>query len=165
MIEVWDLYDDKKQLTHQQYKREYEDNIPEGMFHLVVEIWVIHNGEILLTQRHPQKYYGLQWECSGGSVLQGEQSIHGALRELHEEVGIKAKADELLYIGDTYHSDYIVNTYLYNQYIHIEDLVLQPEEVVNAKYVSFVEMQDMYNKNEIVESVWERFSHFKDKLL
>lgn len=165
MIEVWDLYDDKKQLTHQQHKRGYEDIIPEGMFHLAVEIWVIHNEKILLTQRHPQKYHGLQWECSGGSVLQGEQSLHGALRELHEEVGIKAKADELLYIGDTYHSDYIIDTYLYNQYIEIEDLVLQSEEVVNAKYVSFVEMQDMYNKNEIVESVWERFSHFKDRLL
>ena len=165
MVEVWDLYNDKKQLTHQHYQRGCNNNIPKGMFHLVVEIWVIHNGKILITQRHPEKCYGLKWECSGGSVLQGEDSIQGALRELYEEIGIKAKMNELLYIGDTYHSNYIVDTYLYNQYIQIEDLVLQPHEVVDAKYVSFTEMQDMYNKNELVQSVWERFCYFKDQLL
>ena len=73
--------------------------------------------------------------------------------------------NELLYIGDTYHSNYIVDTYLYNQYIQIEDLVLQPHEVVDAKYVSLTEMQDVYNKNDLVQSVWERFCYFKDQLL
>lgn len=165
MMEIWDLYDTNKQLTGQQHKRGYEKSIPVGMFHLVVEIWVIHQGKILLTQRHPEKHFALQWECSGGSVLQGEKSIMGALRELYEEVGIQTEASELQYIGDTFHSDYIVDTYLYNKDIQVNDLILQPQEVVNAKYVSINEMEDMYSNGEIVESVWKRFSYFKDKLL
>ena len=32
--------------------------------------------------------FPLMWECVGGSVVKGEDSIHGAIREAKEEVGV-----------------------------------------------------------------------------
>ena len=43
----------------------------------------------LLTQRHPDKLYGLVWEMNGGPVLAGEINRKGACRELREEAGLR----------------------------------------------------------------------------
>ncbi|WP_083787583.1 NUDIX domain-containing protein [Holdemania filiformis] len=45
--------------------------------------------ELLLTQRHPDKLYGLVWEMNGGPVLAGEINRKGACRELREEAGLR----------------------------------------------------------------------------
>lgn len=38
--------------------------------------------------RRKQALLPLMWECVGGSVLRGESSVDGAVREVKEEVGI-----------------------------------------------------------------------------
>lgn len=43
------------------------------------------------------------------------------------------------------------------------ELKLQPEEVVNAKWVSALELENM--KEEVVKSVWDRYLQFKDKII
>ena len=44
--------------------------VPEGAYHLVVEIYAVtHDGRVLVTQRHPDKPWGLHWEVTGGSVV------------------------------------------------------------------------------------------------
>ena len=79
MKEVWDLYDAKGNKTG--YTLVRGRPIPEGCYHLVVSVWIINNrGEYLLSQRHPDKPYPLRWECTGGAVLSGEDSLGGALR-------------------------------------------------------------------------------------
>ena len=63
--------------------------VPEGAYHLVVEIYAVtHDGRVLVTQRHPDKPWGLHWEVTGGSVVKGESPLAGARRELREETGI-----------------------------------------------------------------------------
>ena len=43
----------------------------------------------LISQRAASRLsYPLMWECVGGSVLRGESSVDGAVREVKEEVGI-----------------------------------------------------------------------------
>lgn len=76
----------------------HERGVPlgPGEYHIIADVWTVNQrSEILLTRRHPDKPYGLLWECTGGSVLTGENSVEGALRELSEEVGIHASKDEL----------------------------------------------------------------------
>ena len=87
-MEVWDLYDQNKQLTSKTHTR--GDDIPDNHYHLVVHCWVINSkGEYLITQRAAnRKSYPLMFECVGGSVLAGETSIQGAVREIVEEVGL-----------------------------------------------------------------------------
>lgn len=52
-------------------------------YHLVISAWIVNSkGQYLLSQRHPNKIYPFFWECTGGSVLASEDSLHGALREV-----------------------------------------------------------------------------------
>ncbi|MED4554797.1 NUDIX domain-containing protein [Lysinibacillus capsici] len=54
-----------------------------------MHIWIRNNkGEFLLTKRHPNKHYPHLWECPGGSIVTGESSLDGAIREVEEEIGI-----------------------------------------------------------------------------
>lgn len=162
--ELWDLINIKKEKTGIIHERGKESTIPNGMYHLVVDIWVKKpNGDILLTQRHPNKSYGLLWECSGGSVVTGESSIEGARRELLEETGINADIDKLIYLGDTVREYWIVDTYLYVTDSNDVKLSLQAEEVVDAMWVS---PDTMYSKkNIIVDSVWNRFCQLKKQII
>ncbi|AUD14346.1 hypothetical protein CW734_12755 [Planococcus sp. MB-3u-03] len=48
-----------------------------------------------MTQRDPAKPLPMLWETTGGSVITGESSLTGALRELEEETGLLARPEEL----------------------------------------------------------------------
>ncbi len=88
-MEVWDLYNANGVLIGQDHVR--GDAIPEGCFHLVVHVWIRnHKGQYLISQRSADRpTFPLMWECVGGSVVKGEDSLTGALRETEEEVGIR----------------------------------------------------------------------------
>jgi len=164
MKEIWDLYDINKRKIGKQIERGMV--LESGEYHLAADIWVINdNDEIIVTQRHPEKDFGLLWECSGGAVNAGESSIVGEARELNEEIGLRPSIDEFKYIGTYVGDDYILETYLVNMNVEIEDLILQKEEVVSAKLVSPEEFKMMNNDNLVVPSVWDRFNEYKDQLL
>ena len=164
MSEKWTIVDIDENEVGLTWERDSDLEIPDGLFHVAVSIWIKdQKGNILLTQRHPDKPWGLKWECSGGSVLAGESSIDGACRELQEETGIILPKDKLKYLGKTVmkESHCIMHTFL--GYLNSEiDLKLQSEEVVDAKWVNQYELDQM--KDEIVETVWERYLQFKDEL-
>ena len=64
--------------------------IPIDGYHLVVHVWIRNSkGQYLISQRSANKpTYSLMWECVGGSVVKGEDSLQGAIREAKEEVGV-----------------------------------------------------------------------------
>ena len=163
--EYWDLYDKNLQKTGEVLLR--GDPVPDGKYHLVCEIVVNDtNGRILLTKRHPDKPYPLFWECSGGSVLAGEEPIDGAVRELFEETGIKAEKEELADLGVTYGNHAIYYNYLLRRDIELFNVTLQAEETVDAKLADKAEYDKMVNENEIVPLVAGRFEELGvDKLI
>lgn len=87
-MEIWDLYNENRELIGRDHVRGEE--IPEGCYHLVVHVWIRNRkGEYLISQRSASRpTFPLMWECVGGSVLKGEDSLTGALRETKEEVGL-----------------------------------------------------------------------------
>ncbi len=162
MSEIWELVNEKKEKTGILHEREFSELIPKGLYHIVVAIWTVtEDGYVLLTQRSPEKPMGLLWECTMGSVLAGEESLPAAVRELHEETGISAPHDALLYLGDTYRTNWIVDSYLY---ITKERpaLSLQKEEVADARFVPIAEMDD--HQDEIVDGVWRIFCRYRKKI-
>ena len=93
-MEIWDLYNERRELIGREHIRGEE--IPEGCYHLVVHVWIRNSqGEYLISQRSADRpMHPLKWECVGGSVLKGEDSLSGALRETKEEVGLSLSRDK-----------------------------------------------------------------------
>lgn len=87
-MEKWDLYTSERVKTGRTHIRGEE--VPEGCFHLVVHVWLRNSkGQYLISQRSADRpTFPLMWETNGGSVLAGEDSLAGAVREVREEMGI-----------------------------------------------------------------------------
>ena len=149
-MELWDLYNDKKEkigITHQRGMP-----IPKGYYHLCVSIWIINQqGEFLLSQRHPDKDYPLYWECTGGSVLSGESSLDGALREVKEELGILLDARNGKLVYQTRRDDLqdFYDVWVFPYDIEIKDLCLQKTEVIEAKWVDRKGLLELYNSGKL----------------
>lgn len=112
--------------------------IPQGEYHIVVQVMTINRkGEILLTQRVPEKTSGGKWECSGGCAVMGEDSKSAAVRELFEETGIRAGTNELRRIWTITTDSMLRDFYVVVKDVPIRELRLQSEEVCAAKWVSF----------------------------
>lgn len=96
-MEVFDVFDEKGNLLGFDLIR--EQPIPENVYHKVVGIFSFNsNFELLTTQRHPTKKWGLSWEITAGSVLKGEDELYAAQRELFEETGIKVNLEDLILV-------------------------------------------------------------------
>ena len=92
--EIWDLYSENRELLGRDHVR--GEQLPIDGYHLVVHVWIRNSkGEYLISQRSANRpRYPLMWECVGGSVVKGEDSLQGAIREAKEEVGIDLEPDK-----------------------------------------------------------------------
>lgn len=99
-MEIWDLYTKYREKTGKEHVRGKQ--IPDGYYHLVVHVWIRNRkGEYLISQRAANRpTFPLMWECIGGSVLKGESSIEGAIREVKEEVGTYIRLPFLFLSGE-----------------------------------------------------------------
>ena len=100
-MELWDLYDRQGNRTGETWERKFGNYklIPEGRYHMVVDILVQHtDGTFLLTKRDMSKdVYPGYWEASaGGAAVAGEDPETAAKRELEEETGLTALSFKLV---------------------------------------------------------------------
>ena len=161
LVELWDLYDKNRNKLNKTIIR--GTKIPDGEYFLVVDVWIINlEKKILIIQRHPEKPFGLLWECTGGAVLSGESSIDGAIREVMEEIGLQPKKEQFLVFHSMLDKNRFVDTYLLHYDINTQNLKLQPEEVIDAKLVRFTDLKEMWVKGEIVPK--KRFGLYQNQL-
>ena len=100
MSEYWDIYDENRKKTGKIVERSVYEFEP-GEYHIVVTGIILNSkNEILITKRAEHKKFGLMWECNGGSVLAGETSLQGVIRELKEEVGVEFKKREAIFLKE-----------------------------------------------------------------
>lgn len=163
MPEYWDVYDiNRKPLGKLHDRAKYDtDPLLEGEFHIVVNILAVNkDGKILTTKRHPDKTFGGYWEISGGSVLAGETSLNGAVRELSEETGLKADPDELMFMGTIIRrgSNCIHDFYLYQGDFDERDITLQEGETVDFKLLTPDELYQMAKSGEFLDFVYDRIN-------
>ncbi|QSX07355.1 NUDIX domain-containing protein [Sedimentibacter sp. zth1] len=145
--ELWDLYDKQRNKTNLTLRR--GQPILNGLYHLVVSIWVCNSkGQYLMSQRHPEKNYPEYWECTGGSVLAGETSLQGAIREVKEELGV----DLYKYSGKIVKSilredsQDFYDVWMFDIGEDCPELILQKEEVINAKWMNVSEIDKLYEQ-------------------
>ena len=161
MTEIWDLVDKDGGAVGIKWQRSDHANIPDGFYHPCVEVWVRAGDRLLVTQRHPDKSEGMKYDAPGGAVVSGERIIDGALRELFEETGIKAKAEELKYLGAVIGKKAYAASYLL-VLDDVPEIHVQPSEVVGYKLVTRCELEKM--ADELCEGCRKRYFIFRDEI-
>ena len=154
MEEIWDLYDENRNLIDKTIKRaEYAEKIQENEYHIVVHIWIKNDkDEWLISKRTPNKHFPLIWECTGGSALAGEDSLTAALREVKEELGItldKSKGRHYKTIQRVIYHDFC-DVWVFNHNCCIDDIILQPDETCDVMWASSNKIQKLIHNNEFV---------------
>jgi 8-oxo-dGTP pyrophosphatase MutT (NUDIX family) len=134
-MEMWDIYDENKQLTGRTMKRN-DWCLKDGEYHLTVLGVVSHtDGRFLRTKRVMTKAWAPgHWEVSGGAVQAGETSQEAVIREVREETGLDVSNWEGGYAfsykrenpgeGD----NYFVDIYHFTANFDESDIKLQTEE-------------------------------------
>ena len=152
MTEYFDLYTaDRRKLGR---KIQRGAPIPHGEYHIVVQIMTVNSrGEILLTQRVPEKTSGGRWECSGGCAISGETSREAAVRELYEETGIRALPSEISLEWTMVTDSMLRDFYIVHKNVGLDRLMLQSEEVCAAKWVSFERLSEMAANGQTTRTV------------
>ncbi len=159
-MELWDLYNKRRELTGHDLIR--GESIPEGFYHLVVHVWIRNSkGEYLISQRSADRpTCPLMWECVGGSVIKGENSLTGALRETQEEVGISLSpgSGKLVYsvvgriVNDMRFHD-ILDVWLFEYDGSASLKQATTNEVAQAVWMSKAQIKDLFDTGKLVPSL------------
>lgn len=167
-MELWDLYTEDREPTGESHIRGEE--LPENRYHLVVHVWIKNkSGEYLISQRDKSRpTFPLMWECTGGSVLKGETSLGGALREVKEEVGIDLSpgagrliSSKVRKIVNGKKFNDIKDVWLFNYDGEVSLKNATTNEVCDFKWMTPDEIQKLLNDGKLVGSL----SYFFDEVL
>ena len=130
----------------------------KGLCHRTAHVWICEvsreSVKVLLQKRAQGKdsFPGCYDTSSAGHIQAGDQPLESALRELEEELGIKASAEELSFIGTfriLYESEFygevfkdneVAYVYTYEKSVDPEMLQLQQEEVEAVRWFDLEEV-------------------------
>ena len=165
-MEYFDIVDEDGKPTGAVVSREtaHEEGIPHRTSH----VWIVRKTEkgydILMQKRSLNKdsFPGMYDTSSAGHIRAGDEPAESAIRELEEELGIKAEAPQLLYIGK-FHGGYskefhgrifrdneIPYVFLYRGTVDIDKLSLQEDEVDEVRWFD-------------LDMVWNEIQHSRER--
>ena len=91
---------------------------------------VEQNGKILIARRKPGGLFGGRWEFPGGKVEPDEAPERGLERELAEEMGVQARAEELLCSFAYRGPDLAIELLVYKAFLMSDKLCLTDHDAV-----------------------------------
>lgn len=107
------------------------------------------------------------WETVGGSVLKGETSLQGAIREVQEEVGIDIIGTENNLVfsqvrkqinGKKFNDILDVWLFEYNGEVKLDNATT--DEVAQTKWLTVAEIKELYKTGQLVSTL----GYFFDKI-
>ena len=102
---------------------------------------------------------------TGGSVILGEISIETIVREAKEELDIDINPNELKLITKFKTGNVWIDTYILKCNYDISKMKFQAEEVSDAKWATWSEINTLVNNGEFIKHRWEFVNKFlKDEL-
>ena len=150
-MEKLDLYTFEKKFADKTIIR--GEKVPAGLYRLVVHACIFNSkGEMLIQRRADnKKYWPSLWDISvGGCVSSGETSGEAITREIKEELGIDIdltkKAPNFTFTFEEGFDDWY---FVYSD-IDIKSLILQKEEVSDAKFASLSEIHSLVDNNKFI---------------
>lgn len=156
-MEFFDICNEQGEPTGKTVSRDEAHR--DGFLHRTSHVWILREKDgrqqVLLQKRSMEKdsYPGLYDTSSAGHIPAGEEPLPSALRELEEELGIRASEEHLTYIGSfriqyqevfhgrPFHDNEYIYVYLYREPVEIEDLTFQESEVEDAAWFDLSELR------------------------
>lgn len=153
MKEFLDIVDEKGQPTGEIVDRETAH--AKGILHRTSHVWIARRKDgkvqILLQKRakHKSSFPGCYDISSAGHIPAGDSYEVSAIRELEEELGVQAKAEDLIYCGDRkviwddvffgkeFHDRQISRVFLLWLDREECDFTIQEEEVDSVRWIDF----------------------------
>ena len=158
--EIWDLYDENRELLGKDHVR--GEQLPIGGYHLVVHVWIRNSkGEYLIAQRSANRpTFPLMWECVDGSVVKGEDSLQGVLREVKEEVGIDLLPEKgQVVLSDIKKIEFgkvvnkIVDVWLFDYDGEVDLGNATTDEVAQVAWMNREQIKELFDANMFVETL------------
>ena len=159
-MEYWDLYTEDRKYTGETHIRGEE--LPDNRYHLVVHVWIRNRrGEYLISQRDASRpSFPLMWETVGGSVVKGENSLQGAVREVKEEIGLDldASSGKLLFskvrktLNGRKFND-ILDVWLFEYNGEVDLSASTTEEVAQTCWMTRMQIRDLFDRGLLVDSL------------
>ena len=166
-MEILDICDELGNPTGETVERAIAHR--DGILHRTAHVWVtrVRDGkpQILLQKRSRNKesFPGLFDTSSAGHIPAGVDYVPSALRELSEELGIEAKAEQLSYAGSfriryekvfhgaLFRDNEFTRVYVYREPVDERSLKLQESEVEEVRWFDLEEVR------EEIRHSWDRF--------
>ena len=156
-MEYLDICDENGRPTGETVSRDTAHR--EGIRHWTAHVWIVREREgrteVLLQKRSMRKesFPGLYDTSSAGHIPAGQEPLPSALREMEEELGVKAGPEDLALAGmfriryeKTFHGrlfrdNEVTFVYVYRKAVDEERLVLQESEVDEVRWFGLEEVR------------------------
>lgn len=157
-MEILDICDEQGIPTGETVERAIAHR--DGLLHRTAHVWVTREqdgkSQILLQKRSQEKesFPGLYDTSSAGHIPAGVDYVPSALRELREELGIKAKPEQLSYAGcfriryekvfhgALFRDNEFTRVYVYREPVDEHSLLLQESEVEEVRWFDLGEVRE-----------------------
>ncbi len=103
------------------------------------------------------------WGTTLGGAIAFEDAISGALRELGEEIGIKADKRDLKFIGSYARTNDFVEVFLLKSNVNSNELKLQEDEVQAVKWISIPTFEAMITNGQAIDTGYFIFKEYYNK--
>lgn len=122
-----------------------------GYVGAVVVCVINSQGKMLIQQRVNTKGWGGLWDVTcGGAMTHGETPQIAAMREVKEEMGLEIDLTDVRPSLITTFSNGFSFTFIVNKDVDLADVVLQEEEVQDAKLATSDEIKAMLSEGTFV---------------
>ena len=161
-MELWEVFDENGNPTGEVMEKYDKRVFDRGMYHLGSDVWIINSDNKILIQKRSDKkrFEPNVWAMTGGSVVVGEKSEETIIREAKEELGIDISPKDLKLVTKFRTVNVWIDTYIVRKDYDISQMKFQEEEVSDAKWVTFEEIDDLVVNGNFMKNRWEFVSKF-----
>lgn len=161
-MELWEVLDDEGNPTGEIMKKYDKKVFERGLYHLGSDVWIINSdNKILIQKRSPLKRLEPSvWAMTGGSVVLGENSLKTIVREAKEELDIDINANNLKLITKFKTGNVWIDAYVLKCDYDIAKMNFKEDEVSDAKWATWDEIDDLVNNGQFIKHRWEFVNQF-----
>lgn len=159
-MELRRIYDED--FNYLGYLKDRKEPLDPEEYYVVAGVMVISEKKLLVTKRAKCKDFAHQWEFTMGSVVDKESPLQGALRELKEEVGIRATDRDLSFLGTMKENQKFSKIFLLVR--DVDKIKMQRSEVEDYKFVGKKELKAMLADGEFAPPMAKRIENYFEKI-